>query len=408
VTESLDDATRLVQRAIDGGGHVRLELGTYLVRTLQLRSGVTLEIPEGTTLLAHPDNNGFDLQERLPYQPFADMETSDFAHALLAGRDLDGVAIVGDGTIDMARTVRWGPKPIALKQCRNVRVEGITILRSPNYCVSLGACDGVVVERVTIREALSDGIDVDSCHRVRIVDCDVESADDAICVKASLFLGAPRAAEDIDVIGCHTRSGTNGFKIGTETSGAVRRVLVRDCIFDARAREERDESAADLHDLHEGGGISIQTVDGGDVEQVKVEAVTIANARGAFSLRRGARGRGQEVASPGFLRDIVLHDVRAIGAIGTASITGLPEYPVERVTLDLVRLEVEGGGHHDGSSVPELPNAYPQNTMFGELPAWGLYARHVRELDLADCTFVASKPDERADVLTEDVTLSRP
>ena len=102
------DATRWVQREIDGGGHVRLEPGTYIVRTLQLRSGLTLEIPAGTTLLAHPENNAFDLQERLSYDPHADMETSDFAHGMLVGRDLDGIEIIGAGTIDMARTRALG------------------------------------------------------------------------------------------------------------------------------------------------------------------------------------------------------------------------------------------------------------------------------------------------------------
>src|SRR5262245_54904833 len=182
-SQTATDETRTIQRAIDGGGHVRLDPGVYVVRTLQLRSGLVLEIPAGTTLLAHPENNAFDLQERLPYDPHSDMETSDYAHGMLVGRQLDGVSIVGEGTIDMARSVRWGPKPIALRECRDVRIEDITIRRAPNYSVSLGACDGVTVQGVVIRDALSDGIDPDSCRRVRIVDCDVESDDDAICVK---------------------------------------------------------------------------------------------------------------------------------------------------------------------------------------------------------------------------------
>src|SRR6478752_1243865 len=146
-----EDSTRFIQRAIDAGGHVRLDPGTHVVRTLRLRTGLTLEIPTGCTLLAHPDNKAFDLQERLPYSPWADMETSDFAHAMLVGRDVEAVAIVGGGTIDMARTVRAGPKPIAFRQCERFRIEGITISWSPNYCVSLGDCEDVEVRGVTIR-----------------------------------------------------------------------------------------------------------------------------------------------------------------------------------------------------------------------------------------------------------------
>jgi len=403
-SQTATDQTREIQRAIDGGGHVRLDPGVHVVRTLQLRSGLVLEIPAGSTLLAHPENNAFDLQERLTYDPHADMETSDFAHGMLVGRQVDGVSIVGEGTIDMARSVRWGPKPIALRECRDVRIEGITIRRAPNYSVSLGACDGVTVQGVVIRDALSDGIDPDSCRRVRIVDCDIESDDDAICVKTSLFLGRPRASEDIEVLRCRTRSGTNGFKVGTETSGGIRRVRVRECEFDARPRDNRDERMAELHDLHEAGGVSIQTVDGADVEDVVVEHVKIAHARGPISVRRGARGRGQPVACAGVLRDITFSDVDVVSARDSSSIVGLPEAPIQRVRLERVRVESLGGGRHDGSPVPELPSAYPQNTMFGVLPAWGLYARHVEGLVMSELDFHVVDPETREMVVLDDVT----
>ncbi|HET9728960.1 MAG TPA: glycosyl hydrolase family 28 protein [Acidimicrobiia bacterium] len=404
----MDDSTAGIQALLDRAGHVRLESGTHVVRTLHLRSGTTLEIPAGTTLLAHPENDAFDVQERLPYNPHADMETSDFAHGLLVGHDLAGVSILGAGVIDMARTVRWGPKPIALRSCRTVLIEGITIRNAPNYCVSLGACDDVQVRKVVIRDALSDGIDPDSCRSVRIVDCDIESDDDAICIKASRFAGEPRAGGDVVVARCRTRSGTNGFKIGTGTSGQVRRVHVYDCDFDARPRDGRDEQMADLHDLHEAGGVSIQTVDGSDIEDVTIERVRISNTRGAISIRRGARGRGQEVAHPGVLRDIVLREVSITAAREASSIVGLPGHPVQRVVLDQVRIDACGGGAiPDDAPVPELPDAYPQNTMFGALPAWGLYARHVVALTLHDVEMSARADDAREPLVVEDVTFAQ-
>src|SRR5262249_52991545 len=142
------------------------------------------------------DNRVFDLQEQLPWETHADVETSDFAHAVLVGRDLEHVAIVGAGAIRMDRTIRWGPKPIALRGCTDVRVADIAIHGAPNYSVSLAACTAVVVEAITIRDALSDGIDPASCRNVRVVDCDIESDDDAICLKSSLFMGEPRPCRD--------------------------------------------------------------------------------------------------------------------------------------------------------------------------------------------------------------------
>jgi polygalacturonase len=389
---------------IDAGGHVVVPPGEHVVRTLHLRSGVTLEIPADAVLLAHRDNRVFDLQERLPWETHADVETSDFAHAVLVGRDLEQVAIVGAGAIRLDRAIRWGPKPIALRGCTGVRVEGIAIHGAPNYSVSLGACVDVVVERVTIRDALSDGIDPDSCRRVRIVDCDIESDDDAICLKSSLFMGVPLPCEDIEVLRCRTRSGTNGFKIGTETSGPVRGVRVADCTFDARPRDGRDPRMADLHDLHEAGGVSIQTVDGAEVTDVLVERVRIAHARGPISLRRGARGRGQDPARPGILRGVALRDIEATETRETSSITGVPGFQVEDVTLERVRVDALGGGEPVPQAVPECEDAYPQCTMFGPLPAWGLYARHVRGLALRDVQFAARTPDPRDQLVLDDVT----
>ena len=398
------ETTERLQRLIDAGGHVVVPPGEHVVRTLHLRSGVTFEIPDDATLLGHRDNRRFDVQERLPWETHADVETSDFAHAVLVGRDLAGVAIVGAGAIRMDRTVRWGPKPIALRGCEGVRIEGISIHGAPNYSVSVGDCTEVTVERVTIRDALSDGIDPDSCRRVRILDCDIESDDDAICLKSSLFMGEPLPCEDVEVLRCRTRSGTNGFKIGTETSGPVRRVGIGDCVFDARPRDGRDPVMADLHDLHEAGGVSIQTVDGADVSDVVVERVRIMHARGPISVRRGARGRGQPEPRPGVLRGVVFRDIEATGTRETSSIAGVRGHPVEDVTLERVRIDALGGGAAVHEPVPEREDAYPQCTMFGRLPAWGLYARHVRGLALRDVELTARSPDEREMLVLDDVT----
>jgi hypothetical protein len=74
------------------------------------------------------------------------------------------------------------------------------------------------------------------------------------------------------------------------------------------------------------------------------------------------------------------------------------------VTLERVRAEMIGGGSHDGGAVPELPDAYPQNTMFGALPACGLYARHVEGLTMRDVDFRARTPDTRETIVLDDVS----
>src|SRR5262249_6259888 len=135
--------TAAIQRAIDathadGGGMVWLPPGAWRCGTLRLHSHVTVELGPGAVLCATPDDGAFDARERLPFPTGSDHETTDFAHALLAGCDLERVTIRGAGVIDMGRRRRGGPKALALKRCRFVTVQGVTILHAPNYCVSLG------------------------------------------------------------------------------------------------------------------------------------------------------------------------------------------------------------------------------------------------------------------------------
>jgi polygalacturonase len=93
----------------------------------------------------------------------------------------------------------------------------------------------VLVEGVTIRAAFADGIDPDCCRRVRIANCDIESDDDALCLKASFLLGVRGATEDVVVTNCRLRSPSNCFKLGTESTGDFRQIVLSNCVFDGTA-----------------------------------------------------------------------------------------------------------------------------------------------------------------------------
>jgi len=367
--------------------------------SLQLRSRVTIDLAPGAVLLASPDDDDFASHERLTFETDSDAETIDFAHALLAGRDLERIAIRGAGVIDMNRRRRSGPKPIALKRCRFVSVQGITIVHSPNYCVSLGGCDDGLVEGVTIRAGYADGIDADCCRRVRIANCDIESDDDALCLKASFLLGRRGATEDVVVTNCRMRSPSNCFKLGTESTGDFRQIVLSNCVFSGRPPEDHDASAA-----AEGGGIAILTVDGGTIDGVMVSNVVMRDVPAPLFVRLGNRGRDQQRPAPGQLRNVVISGIMAVGATGTGSIAGLPGHPVEGLTVENVRIATAGGSRHTGSlDVPERPSRYPRVTMYGDLPAFGLYLRHARDVSLRNVELTVERADSRPALVADDV-----
>src|SRR4029453_13146838 len=133
--------------------------------------------------------------------------------------------------------------------------------------------------------------------------------------------------------------------------------------------------------------------------------VVIADVPAPIFVRLGNRGRDQKVRTPGHLRNVTITGVVATGARGTGSIPGPPGHPVENITLENVRISAAGGEGSAGDlDVPEQDDDYPRVDMFGQLPAFGLYVRHAREVVLNNVQLPADSTDSRAAVVADDVT----
>lgn len=394
--------TGAVQRAIEAagreGGCVYFPPGRYLCGTVRLRSHVTIQLENGATLVAAPERSDFDEYEKLDYNSFSDMETTDFNFALIRGREVEHVAVLGPGKIDMARTKRGGPKPVALKLCRNILIRDLTIANAPNYNLSLLGCDFVDVVGVTIRNGYCDGIDPDSCRHVRIANCFVESWDDAIVPKASPSLGYLRPSEHITVTNCVLTTACNAFKLGTESSGGFRDIVCSNCSIygDMKLWPGRRPNS----------GISIEMVDGGALERVAVSNITMRDVRAPIFVRLGNRGRGQTNPTPQHLRDISISDVVVTGATLASSITGIPGFPVTGVGLKNIRVTTVGGGKPElaARQVQEMEKEYPDAGRFGDLPAYGLYCRHVEGLALDNINLAFAEPESRPALILDDVS----
>lgn len=390
--------TAAIQKAIDaaasaGGGTVRLTPGRYLSGSLRLRDRVHFEIESGAVLVASPDDKHFTPYETLPYTSPDDKETTYFHFGLLTADGAEGITISGAGIIEGNRSKRGGPKTIALKNCRHVSVRGVTVQNSPNYAVSFLGCDYVHVEGVTVLNSYADGIDPDCCRYVRIANCFIDSHDDAICPKASLALGVQRPTEHITVTNCVTRTSCNHFKLGTESESGFRNIAVSNLVMLPRDAPRRPAIS----------GISLESVDGAMLENIVISNVTMQGARTPIFLRLGNRGRGMKEPKPGSLRMVSISNVVATEATLASSITGLPGANVRGVTLTDLRLAYKGGGKKLTTEVPEHPAKYPEATMFGELPAYGLYARHAEDIVLRNVILTAGDSDERPAIVTDNV-----
>lgn len=131
----------------------------------------------------------------------------------------------------------------------------------------------------------------------------------------------------------------------------------------------------------------------------------------AIFVRLGNRARPfkKDMAKPGMgsMRNIIISNIQAVGVDRTGcSITGLPGFPVENVTVENVRIRFRGGGTKNavGRDVPELPEAYPEYKMFGILPAYGFYVRHAKNVRFHHIDLGFEEDDERPALVCDDVT----
>ena len=101
------------------------------------------------------------------------------------------------------------------------------------------------------------------------------------------------------------------------------------------------------------------------------------------------------------LRDIAAKNTSEIGC----SITGLPGHPIKDVVLENITLGFDGGGPKElaARAVPERPDSYPESTMFGTLPAYGFYCRHVEGLTFRKVELRTRQADLRHAVVCDDV-----
>ena len=416
-------ATAAIQRAIDacaaaGGGVVLLAGGTFLSGTLVLRNDVTLRIAPGATLLASPR-----IEDFTPFPPedvpriFVVGSTQNKGNGpyhLVHAEGARNVAIDGGGTINGNGQSYWDPDPervfvsnrarpsplIEFVGTQGIRIEDIVIRDSPGWTIHPLESSDIRIAGVRIfndgRGPNTDAVNIDSSRNVLVTDAHIEAGDDCVVLKTTGRRGGRvPPTENVIVSNIICSSDDQGVKIGTESLGDFRDILFTGILIYHSPNLYRPPTA----------GISMSMVDGARFENVVISNVVIRDAATPLFLRLGNRGRGQAVPTPGTLSGVVFSNIVATGGSLASSITGLPGHPVQGVTLSNIDITMDGGAAQAGpAEVPEVPGDYPHAPMFGSLPAYGLYVRHVDGLTLHNVRLRATAPDARPAILVDDVT----
>lgn len=130
------------------------------------------------------------------------------------------------------------PVMVSLIECENVWLEGVIFQNSPAWNIHPLMCENMIIENITVRNpsfaANGDGIDLESCKNVLLINSKFDVGDDGICIKSGKDEDGRRRArplENLIVDNCTVFKGHGGFVVGSEMSGGVRNVMVRNCQF---------------------------------------------------------------------------------------------------------------------------------------------------------------------------------
>lgn len=415
--------TVAIQASIDrcakaGGGLVYFPSGIFLSGTIVLKDNVTLFLSPQATLLGSSDPKDYTAQKLVA----RDLDVGGFeVWALVYAKGAQNIGIEGTGVIDgngspfpparHAPNIAGGVRPRAVfwHECRKVRVRDVTVRESAMWSVHLALCQHVLVEGVSVQSSLfvnQDGLVLDSCRDIIVNNCFINTYDDAIVIKTSF----PEPCLNITIGNCQLTSRCAAIKFGTQSLGDVRNVSISNCVI----------SDCGL------GGVKFLTVDGGKLEDVVVSNIVMTNVSAPLFFRIGNRGQDfgfKEVEHPrpvARMRNVHVSGIRAVvsgleqwpgrkekmrtGA--TMGIAGLPGHPVEDVVLENIHVTYPGGGTLEEArrtDIPEREDAYPENTTFGVLPAYGLYLRHTRGVTLRNVRLELEKPDLRPALVCDDV-----
>lgn len=419
--------TRSIQFAIDyisgqGGGRLIFDVGRYLTGSFELKSNVTLQLEKGAEILGAL--NPLDYEKRQ-------------WTALVFAYGQHDIGISGEGIIDgqgqlVARNVvnliakgfmkdplgegrpeaTSRPVIINFHDCQRILVRGITLKNSSSWVEVYDHCKELAIDSIHVDSKdywNNDGIDIVDCQDVSVTNSFIDSDDDGVCLKS---FDAKNISTHILIRDCVIRSSANGIKFGTSSYGVF----------------------TDVHVLHNTvyntyrSAIALEAVDGGTIENVEVDSLDARHSGNLIFLRIGERVAGKK----GHLRKISLSHLKADIPPGKPDagypyegpvedgprnvspaiiIAGLPDADISDISISHVEIRHPGGGDSSYAkvsldslgSIPEYPAHYPEFSMFRELPAWGMFIRHARNLNFSDIDLRCLKGDFRVPVVLDDV-----
>ncbi len=235
------------------------------------------------------------------------------------------------------------PVMVSLVGCKNVLLQDVIFQNSPAWNLHPLMCENIIIDGVLARNPAyaqnGDALDLESCKNALIVNSKFDAGDDGICLKSGKDADGRRRGrpcENVVVDGCTVFAGHGGFVVGSEMSGGVRNIMVRNSQFLGTDVGLRFKSTRGR-----GGVVENIFVDGISMTEIKTYAITFNMYYGGKSVAEMLAEGGEPTSvapvpvseeTPIF-RNIDIRNVICNGAEYAMEFNGLPEMPIEGIRL---------------------------------------------------------------------------
>ena len=281
------------------------------------------------------------------------------------------------------------PVMISFIGCKNVYLQGVLFENSPAWNIHPLMCENLIIDNILVRNPSyaqnGDGIDVESCKNVILVNSTFDVGDDAICIKSGKDeQGRKRGmpTENMIVDNCKVFKGHGGFVVGSEMSGGVKNIQVKNCQFlgtdvGLRFKSNRGRGgvvenifisdiymfdiATDsfLFDLYYNGKSASESLEDGDkAVTVAVPAVT--------------------VETPSF-RNIYVKNIVSRNARRALYFNGLPEMNISNINVENAYIS-----SHFGAELCESTGIHFKNIHLKPSEGPALILQNVKDFNLKD------------------------
>lgn len=369
--------TAAIQRAIDlceKGGTVYIPKGEYVSGALYLKSDMTLYLEEGARLLGSGDIKDFPVMG----YPFEGRDQLCYASLINTdGAPHKNITIEGEGTIDANGTALFlaeraenkgaRGRAVCIRNTDNLVIKGVKIRQSPAWCLHFLYCKNVLLDNIEIHSKYDengnryehifngDGIDIDSCKDVHVINSLIASQDDCIAIKSGRDTEGRRAgipSENIVIENCSFKSGF-GVAIGSEMSGGVENVTVKNCTFE---------------NTHSIASIKAPRGRGGYIKNIRYENCSHKNCSTEFTDTKWFRGA---LYADGFYGEAEFNpDEKAEINEGTPVVDGVY---MKNITVDTI-----AGNAVYLYGLPEMPY---KNFHLENITAHGKYGMKVKNIE---------------------------